>query len=99
MEFIDHFQNNIGNIVDTIASVPRETTQIDVCKIIVGTAFLGGNTYFWWRGMVVDLDPETTDKLFGFLTIKRFFLYKSYIYGNARYLAQLMPDINSNTMN
>ena len=70
VQFINHFQNDVGYLADPVGSVPFQSTKIDVRKVVIGPAFFGSNPDLWRRRMIVELDPETAEQFFGFLPVK-----------------------------
>ena len=64
MQFLHHFQQDIGNLAHAVRTVGLDAADIDVGEIIVGAALAGRDSYFGWRRLIVHLDPETTDQLF-----------------------------------
>ena len=55
---IEHLQDQVGKLIDAIAAVATQATQVDVGEIVVSAALLGSHPYLWRRRMIVHLDPE-----------------------------------------
>ncbi len=63
----DDIEQKIGDIVHPVGAVRFHTAKVDLCKIGVGAAFSRRHAYFWRCRLVVELDPEAMQQLFGSL--------------------------------
>ena len=70
MQFLNRFKHDIGNFAYPVAAVGFHSSDIQVGKVVVGSAFLGGNTDLRRCRMVIYLDKEAGHQLFGFITGK-----------------------------
>ena len=62
-QFVKHFQGDIGYFVGPIRAVAKQSPQIDVGEIVVRSALRCGNTHLGRCRSVVDLNPQTGEKL------------------------------------
>ena len=55
MQFLDNFEHNIRNFTRSVAAVAFNSSNVDIGKIVVSSAFTGGDSYFRRCRMVVYL--------------------------------------------
>ncbi len=65
MQLLDHLEHEVGHLADAVFAVAGHATDIDIGEIVISAALAGRDAHLGWRGMVVDLDPETADQLLG----------------------------------
>ena len=57
MDVVNDFQHDIGDFIDAVGTVRFQAADVDVGKIIVGSAFLGRNPYLGRRRVVIKFYP------------------------------------------
>ena len=70
MQFLNRFKHDIRNFAYPVTAVGFHSSDIQVSKVVVGSAFLGGNTDLRRCRMVIYLDKEAGHQFFGFITGK-----------------------------
>ena len=71
MEFLNYFEHNIRNLAGSIRAIGLNSTQINIRKIVVSSAFACSNPDFWRCRMIVHFYPETGDQFLSFISGKR----------------------------
>ena len=59
MKIIYCFEHDIGYFADSVATITFDATDIQIGKVIVGTAFFGGDANFGWGCLIIYFDKET----------------------------------------
>ncbi|EKD38768.1 MAG: hypothetical protein ACD_75C00615G0001 [uncultured bacterium] len=70
VQFVRDFQAEIGDLVAGIGPGRIQAPEVDLGKIVVGPAFLGGDADLGGSGMVVDLDPQAAEQFLGPVAVK-----------------------------
>ncbi len=58
LQFVQHLQDEDGNLARTVRTVSLQPSEVDLCEVVVGSAFRRRDADFRRCGGVVDLDPE-----------------------------------------
>ena len=62
---LDHVQHQVGDVVDAVRAVGQDAARVDLGEVGVGAALGRGDAHLGRRGLVVELDPEALEQLFG----------------------------------
>ena len=62
---LDHVQHQVGDVVHAVRAVRQDAADVDLGEVGVGAALGRGDAHLGRRGLVVELDPEALEQLFG----------------------------------
>ena len=67
----DHVEEEVGHVVDGIGAIDLHAAGVDLREVGVGAALGRSHAHFGRRGLVVELDPEALQQLFGLIARQR----------------------------